>query len=411
MKKSANILVLGKTHVSKSSFINYFLGADKAETGVGKPITQDITAYTFEKWGYPIELFDSKGIEAKSAAKQVDDIISEVKKRNSGDNVFNWFHTIFYCCSAEKKFEDFEAKFIKRLKKEISQHIHIIITKCDCVEPKTVSRMKERIKEKIEEENAEIFEVVSVDEEFLDVSIAEKRGIDAVKNRVFNLLWKDIADNVSARYAKTLRTAFTNIADDTLKSANKAIDEIISTKMLVSLLQDDGDTALKEKLDGSLKKVKKELKDAKKQNDKKFNNIINPLAEFYSDYKGSVTSSGSFVKNANLRFGDTFEWVNIDWINDIDVASLLKIAVPALKKNGYIGKDGKFKILVEPKNIGDVLKIIRGVGLLVYDGLGAHDRLKEFCQNLHDEFIKSVPSEKKLKKSVYKNLIKAVGEV
>ena len=89
----------------------------------------------------------------------------------------------------------------------------------------------------------------------------------------------------------------------------------------------------------------------------------------------------------------------------------MKIAVPALKKNGYIGKDGKFKILVEPKNIGGVLKIIRGVGLLVYDGLGAHDRLKEFCQNLHDEFIKSVPSEKKLKKSVYKNLIKAVGEV
>ena len=91
MKKSANILVLGKTHVGKSSFINYFLGADKAETGVGKPITQDITAYTFEKWGYPIELFDSKGIEAKSAAKQVDDIISEVKKRNIAAYSHNYY--------------------------------------------------------------------------------------------------------------------------------------------------------------------------------------------------------------------------------------------------------------------------------------------------------------------------------
>ena len=76
MENSAKILLLGKTGVGKSSFINYFLGKELAKTGAGKPITQEITAYEVDDGRYPIEIFDSKGIEAKTANEQKNDIKS-----------------------------------------------------------------------------------------------------------------------------------------------------------------------------------------------------------------------------------------------------------------------------------------------------------------------------------------------
>lgn len=43
MANVVRILLLGKTGVGKSSFINYFLGKDVAAAGAGRPCTQELT--------------------------------------------------------------------------------------------------------------------------------------------------------------------------------------------------------------------------------------------------------------------------------------------------------------------------------------------------------------------------------
>ena len=50
MANVVRILLLGKTGVGKSSFINYFLGKDVAAAGAGKPCTQELTKYVLNEW-------------------------------------------------------------------------------------------------------------------------------------------------------------------------------------------------------------------------------------------------------------------------------------------------------------------------------------------------------------------------
>ena len=68
MENCANILLLGKTGVGKSSFINYFIGQPLAKVGDGRPVTQDyFTPYEIADGEYPIRIFDTKGLEALDA--------------------------------------------------------------------------------------------------------------------------------------------------------------------------------------------------------------------------------------------------------------------------------------------------------------------------------------------------------
>lgn len=64
MEQCANILLLGKTGVGKSTFINYLFEKDICVTGAGKPVTQNIYGYINKDIvNMPIRVFDSKGLE------------------------------------------------------------------------------------------------------------------------------------------------------------------------------------------------------------------------------------------------------------------------------------------------------------------------------------------------------------
>ena len=397
MDNSAKILLLGKTGVGKSSFINYFLGEDVAKTGAGKPITQEITAYKIVDGRYPIEIFDSKGIEAMTANEQMNDIISEIKKRNNGEEVLNWFHTIFYCTSVEKKFEDFEARFIKELQGEISQHIHIILTKCDMVEPKTVQNMKNTIKSDLNCDDIDIFEVVSVNKKFRDGTQAVQRGKEALSEQVFKLLWEDIASQLSMRYARSLRREFKSVADNTLKEAEELIDKLVNVKTFIEIMKD------KNTADDRSNKLLDDLTDglnkAIEETNRKFNHILKPAAKLYSSYKSIVTDF--FAEDVELSFED---WTFGEWLIDIfdrlsDDEEISKIVFPNMVKAGLI-KDGD--VIDEHLTLWQLLKMIT-----VYTGdlLTLKGRLKKFAKSAHQTVMDLLPPEEQVREEAYKRII------
>lgn len=59
--KTLNIVVIGKSGVGKSTLINSLFRGNVAETGLGRPVTQEIRK--IEKKDYPLAIYDTPGFE------------------------------------------------------------------------------------------------------------------------------------------------------------------------------------------------------------------------------------------------------------------------------------------------------------------------------------------------------------
>lgn len=304
MENAARVLLLGKTKAGKSSFINYFLGKEAAKTGAGLPITPDFKSYEVTGGKYPIHIFDSRGIEAFEASNQADQIIKELKEKNNSENIFDWFHTIFYCVSMNNRcFEDFEANFIKNLQKQLSQHIHIILTKCDGANDDQISEMRKTIEKKLGTvENVKIFEVVSVSKVKRNGTVVQPRGKEAISEQVFQLLLEDIAGKISPRYAAKLHKAYISTAKQYLDWVNEEIDKAVNLKNIIKIFYDEGIEELEMELGNTIEKLENKWQDVQKQVDREFNEIMKPISELYFSYRGIIT--GSFVEDANMLFDD-----------------------------------------------------------------------------------------------------------
>lgn len=403
MDTSAKILLLGQTGAGKSSFINYFLGKDVAKIGVGKPVTQYMTAYEVENGHYPIKIYDTKGIEAKGANAQLNEIVKYIKKQNGSEDIFNWFHTIFYCVSmANPRFQDFEAEFIKSLRKELSQHIHIIITHCDYATEDKILEMRERIASSLGDTNGiEIFEVISVNMTKRNGKKVVQKGKDIISARVFNLLLDDIANKVSSDYARILHSALVDVAEKAYWKFDKMIDDNVNFSGLIKLIKDEN--AVYEKFEEEGEILEKKFDKITEEINGKFNRILQPLLQLYNSYWGVVTNS--FVDDAMLDFDNALEEIDDEWmsvLNSDDISWMF----PVLKKNGYIDEDGD---LIEP----DDKAFFKWLGLIVStmrDMLNIKKVLKNVLDEMYYHFTSSIPSESEWQKKAYNRIVGIVKD-
>lgn len=380
---TANILLLGKTGAGKSSFINYFLNDDVAETGAGEPVTQELFHYYKCDTGkFPILIYDTKGLEANTAEQQVNEIISEVKRANHSDNIFNWFHTIFYVVSmSTARFEDYEAQLIKDMSKSISQHIHIILTHCDSHE-NDVEEMRRTILSKIgDNDHVQIFPVVSVDIKKRNGTEFHKRGKEEIEKSVFDLLWSDICTKVSSDYAYEAHYSIRSIVREMFDDAIELLDETLRFGNLIKAAKDDSgvDELFDLRLDEYSERIEKKIDEI----NQRYNKVLAPARQMYESYRNVVADNYAEQNGLDFSFGDDFMAFNFD------VDDMFEKIAPNMSK---LDDEPDFKTIVS--GIGDLLSLRK--------------RTRKFLEEEKSKSLKKVPSQEEIQKEAYEKLMESV---
>ena len=118
--QTANLMVIGKTGVGKSTLINSVFREDLADTGIGMPVTKHIRRIT--KTGVPITIYDTKGLELDRVAQDAikKEILGEIDQLIRLDKKDDFLHMIWYCInSASRRIEDFEIDWIRSFAERI----------------------------------------------------------------------------------------------------------------------------------------------------------------------------------------------------------------------------------------------------------------------------------------------------
>lgn len=142
-----NMVVVGRSGVGKSSFLNYAAGKQVFKTGMGDPVTQsyfDVIEVDKPEKNVIYSLFDTKGLEAGNTKEWEKAIYSEMEHRDKSDNIYDWFHTIIYCIDASsKRIQPFEIKAIKEMAEKGS--VLVLLTKKDLVTPDILQDLRKQI--------------------------------------------------------------------------------------------------------------------------------------------------------------------------------------------------------------------------------------------------------------------------
>lgn len=156
-----NVMILGKTGAGKSTLINNMFSEKLADTGVGKPVTQQIRK--IEKPDFPLSIYDTPGLELSGdnvVQNLINDVISEIKNGVISGDISRAIHCVWYCVSTPShRIEEAEIQFLKDLNKSTElYHIPIIVV---LTQSYSKSDAKE-LKQVIEKENLPIVNIVPV---------------------------------------------------------------------------------------------------------------------------------------------------------------------------------------------------------------------------------------------------------
>jgi len=279
------ILLLGKTGVGKSSFINYFLGKEVAAAGVGEPCTQTFDKYTYDKLSdCTIELWDSKGLEVLDYDTWRENVMETVSETNSGDFA-DWYHIIFYCISAKKKIEEQELNFIKDLATVAKHGVHVILTNCDESEDKIVAH--EQYIRQILGENTQVYRIVSVSMQKLSGTV-EPSGREELLDDVFKLLWIDISGYIAKKVADYMHMGLVFAVSQSEKKTLAWVEENLKLNTRLSngtIDEYDFDDIMFGSIDAETERLSEACKEALKDEIATLNRIY---ASYYSAYKADL---------------------------------------------------------------------------------------------------------------------------
>jgi len=113
--KRLNIIVIGKSGVGKSTLINSLFRGNFADTGLGRPVTQEIRK--IEKNGYPLAIYDTPGFELSYTQQESvkDEVIKLINNGYSSNDINEVIHCIWYCINvgSNRTFDSSEVEWLR----------------------------------------------------------------------------------------------------------------------------------------------------------------------------------------------------------------------------------------------------------------------------------------------------------
>ena len=192
--KKLNVMILGKTGVGKSTLVNSMFSRSVAETGIGRPVTNQIRK--FEVPDFPLAIFDTPGLEL-DGSNAVDVLLKEVTEQinkgvNSG-NVSEMIHCIWYCVSTTShRFEKAEVDFLKKFSDTTKiYNVPVVVVLTQSYSKKDA----ESLKKEIEKENLNIVKVIPILAENFEVDehyTIPAYGLNELSVIMYQILPKEI---------------------------------------------------------------------------------------------------------------------------------------------------------------------------------------------------------------------------
>ncbi|MBU3157640.1 GTPase [Clostridium estertheticum] len=226
MGLETNVLILGKTGVGKSSFINYIYGENRRATGTGKPVTnKGIFKETFELENITVNIYDSWGLEANKADSWEAEIGNYLNEHNESMEIKDWFHTIYYCFSTQSaRIENFEINNILKPLINKGNKVSIILTHSDVIGANDKSKaMIDLLKEKLNIDDLDIIKVASERKKLLGGTVKEPFGRTEVLSKLKHNLWDDIKHKLPLNFEKYIRKELYNWICDSESVINNEV--------------------------------------------------------------------------------------------------------------------------------------------------------------------------------------------
>ena len=217
--KKLNIIVVGKSGVGKSTLINSLFRGNFAETGLGRPVTDEIRK--IEKRDYPMAIYDTPGFELSKGQqnKVKDEIIELINKGFASKDVNDAIHCIWYCINVggNRTFDETEIAWLKELTEsnKITQVPIIVVLTQSCPKSKA-----QEMKSLVEKENLDIVKVVPVlaqDMDFDEEYVAKAYGLD----RLIDVMSESLPDE--------LQDTLQNVQKASLESKKKYSQAAVAT--------------------------------------------------------------------------------------------------------------------------------------------------------------------------------------
>lgn len=217
--KKLNIIVVSKSGVGKSTLINSLFRESFAQTGLGRPVTNEIRK--IEKKDYPLTIYDTPGFELSKGqqSKVKEEIIDLISKGIASKDINEAIHCIWYCVNVggNRTFDETEVAWLKDLTEsnKVAQ-VPIIVVLTQACPKKKAAEMKSLV----EKENLDIIKVVPVlaqDMDFDGEYVAQAYGLDK------------LIDIMSEALPDELQDTLQNIQKASLEAKKKYAHGVVAT--------------------------------------------------------------------------------------------------------------------------------------------------------------------------------------
>ena len=175
-KSKLNILIVGKTGYGKSTLINTIFGEKLAQSGTGKPITQEIKCYTSTKQP-DLAIYDSRGLElnAPDTITNIEQFLSSNHSKDPNEQI----HIVWFCIAEpSRRLENAEIELFKAIK----QHkfpLVAVITKASQDKDENGQSFKAFVQGKLSiDDESQVVRTRALEIEDDDGNLQKPKGID-----------------------------------------------------------------------------------------------------------------------------------------------------------------------------------------------------------------------------------------